>query len=120
RCGRPGPDQPPTPEIARTALDLSPFAPPLSSPLDVERRLVEIDLLGRLADLVASGQSLEEIAGVVVDLLHGRAGHDLALVLERREGRLVPAAARGEGRSISAGSPSRRACRVARSRRRGR
>jgi diguanylate cyclase (GGDEF)-like protein len=90
-------DHPLLPGAGRPAFDLSPFAPPLSSPLDVERRLVEIDLLGRLADLVASGQSLEEIAGVAVDLLHGRAGHDLALVLERKDGRLVPAAARGEG-----------------------
>jgi len=95
-AGGRAPDQPRSPGIARGAVDLSPFAPPLSSPLDVERRLVEIDLLGRLADLVASGQTLEVIAGVAVDLLHGRAGHDLALVLERRDGRLVPLAARGE------------------------
>jgi len=94
--GRPA-DQLRLSETGRPAIDLSPFAPPLSSPLDVERRLVEIDLLGRLADLVASGQSLEEIAGVAVDLLHGRAGHDLALVFERRDGRLIPAAVRGEG-----------------------
>ncbi len=84
-------------DTERPALGHSPFVPPLSSPLDVERRLVEIDLLGRLADLVASGRSLDEIAGTAVDLLHGRAGHDLAVVLQRREGRLAPVAARGEG-----------------------
>ena len=86
-------------EALRVA-EVSPFAPPLSSPLDVERRLVEIDLIGRLADLVASGQSLEEILGALVDLLHGRAGHDLAVVLARREGRLVPVAAAGEGADL--------------------
>jgi diguanylate cyclase (GGDEF)-like protein/excisionase family DNA binding protein len=79
------------------AAEPSPFAVPLSSPLDVERRLVEVDLLGRLADLIASGRSLVEIAGAAADLLHGRSGHDLAIVLERRDGRLAPVAARGEG-----------------------
>jgi diguanylate cyclase (GGDEF)-like protein len=63
----------------------------------VERRVVEIDLLGRLADLVASDRPLQEIVAAAVDLLHGRAGHDLAAVYERRDGRLVPVAARGEG-----------------------
>lgn len=84
-------------EPAGLAVELSPFALPLSSPLDVERRLVEVDLLGRLADLIASGQPLDAIAGAAVDLLYGRAGHDLAIVLERRDGRLSPIAARGEG-----------------------
>ncbi len=79
----------------------------------MERRLVEIDLLGRLADLVASGRTLEEIAGSAVELLYGRAGHDLAVVLERRDGRLAPLAARGEGAdrlswtAESAGLPGR-------------
>ncbi|MCU0478265.1 MAG: GAF domain-containing protein [Chloroflexi bacterium] len=102
-----------SPDAERTGLDRSPFVPPLSSPLDVERRLVEIDLLGRLADLVASARSLDEIAGSAVDLLHGRAGHDLAAVLQRRDGRLAPLAARGEGAdrlgwtAESAGLPGR-------------
>jgi len=82
---------------AGPAVEPSPFALPLSFPLDVERRLVEVDLLGRVADLIASGRSLVEIAGAAVDLLHDRAGHDLAVVLERRDGRLAPVAARGEG-----------------------
>ncbi len=100
-------------DAGRSPLDLTPFAAPLSSPLDVERRLVEIDLLGRLADLIASGRGLEEIAGSAVDLLHGRAGHDLAIVLQRRDGRLAPVAARGEGTerltwtAESAGLPGR-------------
>ena len=93
-AGRPAPDIPP---FAAPSHASSPFAAPLSSPLDVERRLVEIDILGRLADLVASGRGLDEIVGCAVDLLHGRAGHDLAIVVERREGRLAPVAARGEG-----------------------
>jgi excisionase family DNA binding protein len=38
------------------------FDPPRPFPLDIERRLVEVDLLGRLADLIASGRSLVEIA----------------------------------------------------------
>jgi len=80
-----------------TPVETSPFAPPLSSPLALERRLVEVDLLGRMADLIASGRSLVEIAAATVDLLCGRTGHDLAIVLERREGRLAPVAARGEG-----------------------
>ncbi len=90
-----------------------PFVAPLSSPLDVERRLVEIDLLGRLADLVASARSLDEIVSSAVDLLHGRAGHDMAVVLQRREGRLAPVAARGQGAdrvgwiAESAGLPGR-------------
>ena len=82
---------------AAPMVERAPLAVPLTSPLDVERRLVEVDLLGRLADLIASGSSLGEIAGAAVDLLHGRAGHDLAFVLERRDGRLVPLAARGQG-----------------------
>ena len=80
-----------------SAVDPSSFALPISSPLDGERRLVEMDLLGRLADLIASGRSLAEIAGTAVDLLHGRAGHELAFVLERRDGGLAPIAARGDG-----------------------
>lgn len=79
------------------AAEPASFALPSSSPLDVERRLIEVDLLGRLADLIASGRSLVEIAGAAVDLLHGRTGHDLAIVLERRDGRLAPVAARGDG-----------------------
>ena len=89
-------DQPPG-STAATAGDATRFTPSLGSPLDTERRLVEIDLLGRLADLIASGRSLVEIAGAAVDLMHGRAGHDLAVVLKRHEGRLSPVAARGEG-----------------------
>jgi len=95
------------------AVEPSPFAPPLCPPLDVERRLVEVDLLGRLADLIASGRGLVEIAAAAVDLLHGRTGHDLAIVLERRDGRLAPVAARGEGSdrlrwaAESAGLPGR-------------
>jgi len=95
------------------AVEPSPFALSHASPLDVERRLVEVDLLGRLADLIASERSLVEIAGAAVDLLHGRTGHDLAIVLERRDGRLAPIAARGEGAdrlswtSDSAGLPGR-------------
>ncbi len=84
-------------DATRPAPDGAPSRPPFSSPLDVERRLIEIDLLGRLADLVSTGRSLDEIAGSTVELLQGRAGHDLAMVLERREGRLTPLAARGEG-----------------------
>ena len=84
-------------ELPRPATGPSLFAPPLSSPLDVERRLLEIDLVGRLADLVASGRPLEETVGAAADLLHGRAGHDLAAVLARRGGRLAPVAARGVG-----------------------
>ena len=88
---------PVTGSIAATAGDATRFTPPHGSPLDTERRLVEMDLLGRLADLIASGRSLVEIASAAVDLMHGRAGHDLAVVLERRDGRLAPVAARGEG-----------------------
>ncbi len=87
-------------DASRAAEEGAVFAVPLTSPLDVERRLVEIDVLGRLADLVASGRSLDEIAGAAVDLLCGRAGHDLALVLERRFGRLAPAAAHGDGADL--------------------
>jgi diguanylate cyclase (GGDEF)-like protein/excisionase family DNA binding protein len=100
-------------EASGTASEPSPFAPPRSSPLDVERRLVEIDLLGRVADLVASDRTFQEISSLAVDLLHGRAGHDLAIVMERRAGRLVPVAARGEGQggiswtTDSAGLPGR-------------
>ncbi|MFH0750382.1 MAG: GAF domain-containing protein [Chloroflexota bacterium] len=95
------------------AAEPSPFVLSASSPLDAERRLVEMDLLGRLADLIASGRSLVEVAGAAVDLLHGRAGHDLAAVLERRDGRLTPIASRGEGAdrlrgaADSAGLPGR-------------
>jgi diguanylate cyclase (GGDEF)-like protein/excisionase family DNA binding protein len=88
---------PVTGSTAATAGDATRFTPPHGSPLDTERRLVEMDLLGRLADLIASGRSLAEIAGAAVDLMHGRAGHDLAFVLEQRDGRLAPVAARGEG-----------------------
>ncbi len=88
---------PVTGSAAATAGDATRFTPPHASPLDTERRLVEMDLLGRLADLIASGRSLIEIAGAAVDLMHGRAGHDLAVVLEQRDGRLAPVAARGEG-----------------------
>ncbi len=88
---------PVTSSIAATAGDATRFNPPHGSPLDTERRLVEMDLLGRLADLIASGRSLVEIASAAVDLMHGRAGHDLAVVLEQRDGRLAPVAARGEG-----------------------
>jgi diguanylate cyclase (GGDEF)-like protein len=73
----------------------SPFAPPLAAPSAIDRRVVEIDILGRLADLVASGRSLDETASAAVGLLHGRAGHDLAVILECREGRLVAVTARG-------------------------
>ena len=90
-----GPD--PRLTIVGRSADPSPFAPPLAAPLEVERRVVEIDILGRLADLVASDRPLPEILGAAVDLLHGRAGHDLAAILERREGWLVAAAARGDG-----------------------
>jgi len=87
-------------DAAREAGEAAPAAPPTASlpasPLDVERRLVEVDLLGRLADLVASGRGLEETAEAAADLLHARAGHDLAIVLERRDGRLLPLAARGQ------------------------
>ena len=101
----PSPDGP---TVEPSPLVLSP-----SAPFDVARRLVEVDLLGRLADLIASGRSLAEIAAVAVDLLHGRAAHDLAVVLERRDGRLTPVAARGEGAdrlswtAESAGLPAR-------------
>ena len=85
------------PESVGARPEPSPFAPPFSSPFDVERRIIEIDLIGRLADFVASGRPLEETVGAAVDLLHGRAGHDLAAALQRRGGRLTPVAARGEG-----------------------
>ncbi len=100
------------PDTVRPAGE-PPSALPLSSPLDVERRLVEIDILGRLADLIASGRSLEETATAAADLLHGRAGHDLAVVLVRRDGRLAPVAGRGQGAdqvswiAKSAGLPGR-------------
>ncbi len=100
-------------EMLRAAGGPALFAPPLSSPLDVERRLLEIDLVGRLADLVASGRPLDETVGAAADLLHGRAGHDLAAVLARRDGRLVPVAARGmgaeriSGNAETAGLPGR-------------
>ncbi len=96
------------PELEASILD-----PRRPTPPDIARRLVEVDLLGRLADLIASGRSLLEIAGAAVDLLHGRAGHDLAIVLERRDGRLAPLAARGQGAdrvswtANSAGLPGR-------------
>lgn len=79
----PVPDEPPL------------VASPAAAPRPLDRRVVEVDILGRLADLVASGRSLDETASAAVGTLHGRVGHELAVILESREERLVAVTARG-------------------------
>lgn len=80
-----------------------PPAPSSASRPAAERRLVEMEILGRLADQVASGRPLVEIAQAAVDLLHDRAEHDLTMILERRDGGLRMAASRHvEGLRVTA------------------
>jgi len=83
---------------------------PSAVPGDEAGRAIElasgwIGCMGRLTELIIGGGDHDAVVGAIVDFLHDDAGHALAAVFERRDGRLVPRGSRGSGAATLAEVP---------------